>query len=76
MIYHTAATQLGLLQWGGLGTWAGFNKGDGMEESISRAGPRKVLPLLINSGPTVIKLSGSKEKMASEESEGDSGREG
>lgn len=47
-----------------------------MEESISRAGPRKVLPLLINSGPPLIKLSGSKEKMASKESEGDSGRVG
>lgn len=76
MIYHTAATQLGLLQRGGGGTRAGFNKDDGMEESISRAGPRKVLPLLIHSGPPLIKLSGREEKMASKESEGDSGREG
>lgn len=51
MIYHTATMQLGLLQRGGPGIRAGFNKDDGMEESISRAGPRKVLPLVINSGP-------------------------
>lgn len=76
MIYHTAATQLGLLQRGGGGTRAGFNKDDGMEESISGAGPRKVLPLPIHSGPPLIKLSGRKEKTASKESEGDSGREG
>lgn len=74
MIYHTVATQLGLLQQGGPGTRAGFNKDDGMEESISRAAPRKVLPPVMNSGPLVIQLSGNKEKMASKESEGDTGR--
>lgn len=68
--------QLGLLRGGGgAGKLAGFNKDDGMEESISRAAPRKVLPLVINSGPLVIKLSGNKEKTASKESEGDTGRE-
>lgn len=75
MIYHTVTMQLGLLQRGESATRAGFNKNDGTEESISRAAPRKVLPLIINSGPLVIKLSGNKEKVASKESEGDSSRE-
>lgn len=51
MIYHVATTQLGLLQQGAQGIRAGFNKDDGMEESISGAGLGQVLPVIINSGP-------------------------
>lgn len=43
VIYRTATTQLGLLQRVGQEIRAGFNKDDGMEESISRAGPLAII---------------------------------
>lgn len=45
MIYHIATMQLGLLQQGAQEIRAGFNKDDGMEESISGAGLGQVFQL-------------------------------